>query len=65
MFERFWSGNQATAGCGIGLPIVAQLVEYHQGKVEAHVPAGGGLAIQITLPLVQDAQGSPNPSKPS
>jgi signal transduction histidine kinase len=63
-FERFWKGDRSRArvredyhdgsGSGLGLSIVRQLVELHNGRVEASLPDGGGLRVTVTLPVASD-----------
>lgn len=57
LFERFFRGEHplvlATPGTGLGLPIVRQLVEMHNGRIwmtSAGVP-GEGSVFSFTLPL--------------
>lgn len=51
VFERFYRAETArsTAGSGIGLAVVAQLVAVHHGTV-ALVPVPAGTTIRVTLP---------------
>jgi two-component system sensor histidine kinase CpxA len=55
IFQPFYrvsdSRNSQTGGTGLGLAIVAQIIRQHQGEVSASLPAGGGLQINVTLPL--------------
>ncbi len=57
VFERFYRGEDplvlATPGTGLGLPIVRQLVEMHQGRiwVESTGKAGEGSSFSFTLPI--------------
>ena len=43
--------TRATGGTGLGLTIVANVVNEHQGKVWAEQSNLGGLAVTIQLPL--------------
>jgi signal transduction histidine kinase len=38
-------------GSGLGLSIVAAIVETHGGRVELHAPDGGGIQVIVDLPL--------------
>ncbi|HSS09882.1 MAG TPA: HAMP domain-containing sensor histidine kinase [Acidimicrobiales bacterium] len=53
VFERFWRGGQVanSAGSGIGLTVVAELVRAHQGRIEAVSQPGRGTRFTVTLPL--------------
>ena len=55
IFQPFYrvsdSRNSQTGGTGLGLAIVAQIIRQHHGQVSASLPAGGGLQINVTLPL--------------
>lgn len=55
LFERFYrperSRNRASGGSGLGLSICRNIIDAHQGQIEAHYSFLGGLAIVITLPL--------------
>ncbi len=52
IFDRFFRGRQATstAGSGIGLTIVAELVRAHSGRLEVTSAPGRGTKITITMP---------------
>ena len=52
VFERFWRGRSAmeTHGAGIGLAVVAELVDAHHGTVHVANRPGGGAEFTVTLP---------------
>jgi len=55
VFEPFYradpSRTRDTGGAGLGLAIVAAIVEAHGGTVAAASPAGGGATFSVRLPL--------------
>jgi two-component system OmpR family sensor kinase len=55
LFERFWRAEggreRGKAGAGLGLAIVAGVVERHGGSVAAANAPGGGAAFSVRLPL--------------
>lgn len=52
IFEPFYRGaGRAGAGFGLGLAISRRAVEAHGGRVTARNREGGGLVIEISLPL--------------
>jgi two-component system OmpR family sensor kinase len=59
VFERFYRGDQArgrkTGGAGLGLAIVAALVDAHGGAVGVDTAPGSGAMFWITLPLAAEA----------
>ena len=54
VFERFWRGGNAelAAGSGVGLSVVATLVEAHGGSVALDSKVGVGTSVSLTFPLV-------------
>jgi two-component system sensor histidine kinase BaeS len=56
LFARFYrvetSRNRERGGSGLGLAICWNIVEAHEGNMEARPSALGGLEIEVTLPLV-------------
>lgn len=54
VLERFKRGSSASAkvGSGLGLSIVKRVVEAHRGALRLKDREGGGLAVEIELPLV-------------
>lgn len=55
LFERFYrveaSRNRAHGGAGLGLAICRNIVEAHDGRIEARPSPLGGVCIHIELPL--------------
>lgn len=55
IFERFYRGKQVRQskihGTGLGLPIVKEIVEYHQGKIQVYSEIQKGSTFQIWLPV--------------
>jgi two-component system OmpR family sensor kinase len=55
VFEPFYradpSRTRDTGGAGLGLAIVAAIVEAHGGTVAAASPPGGGATFSVRLPL--------------
>lgn len=49
IFEPYFSTHDT--GTGLGLPISRRIVEEHGGTVNARNRAGGGLAVEIRIPL--------------
>ncbi|GGO06122.1 two-component sensor histidine kinase [Microbispora rosea subsp. aerata] len=57
-FDRFQRGeDHLSGGAGLGLSIVKAIVEAHGGRCRIDSSPGGGTAIHITLPAVQEATG--------
>jgi signal transduction histidine kinase len=54
MFQPFRRLHERTHtdGFGLGLAIVASIVQVHGGTIEAHPVADGGLRVTVTLPHV-------------
>ncbi|HZL54338.1 MAG TPA: ATP-binding protein, partial [Solirubrobacteraceae bacterium] len=54
VFERFWRAEggreRGKAGAGLGLAIVAAIVEAHDGRVSAANAPGGGAAFAFEIP---------------
>ena len=53
IFDRFWRATEArqAAGSGIGLTVVAQLVQAHAGTIAVDSQPGRGTTVRVTLPL--------------
>lgn len=53
--DRIWEADFTTkrTGTGLGLPLVAQVMEAHRGGVEAENREGGGAAFRVFLPLLE------------
>ena len=58
IFQRFWradtSRTRETGGTGLGLPIVASIVEALQGSVDVYDTPGGGATFRVGFPLAED-----------
>ena len=54
LFERFWRSEggreRGRAGAGLGLSIVAAIVDAHDGEVRAVNAPDGGASFVVTLP---------------
>jgi two-component system sensor histidine kinase BaeS len=63
IFERFYRGHQVrTGGSGIGLAVVAALVQAHGGEVTASNQANGGACFRVRLPVSDAEIASPVPT---
>lgn len=60
LFERFWRGDsargRATGGSGLGLAICRSIAEAHGGTIVASGADGGGLVVQLRLPMLQTTE---------
>ncbi|GAA3035683.1 HAMP domain-containing sensor histidine kinase [Microbacterium dextranolyticum] len=58
IFQRFWradtSRTRETGGSGLGLSIVASVVEALHGSIEVSETAGGGATFRVSLPLAHE-----------
>jgi len=63
LFEPFYRLDDArerqTGGVGLGLAITERAVRFHGGKVRASNRSGGGLLIEIRLPLIAGVRRQP------
>ena len=66
IFQRFYradvSRTRASGGSGLGLSIVAGLVQAHGGTVEVTDTPGGGATFRVRLPLLATP---PEPARPA
>jgi len=57
LFERFWRAEggreRGRAGAGLGLAIVAAIVEAHGGRVSAANAEGGGAEFSVAVPAAR------------
>jgi two-component system, sensor histidine kinase and response regulator len=52
LFERFRKGTHKQSGSGLGLHLVARIVQVHHGKIEVSSTLGAGSSFTIYLPLL-------------
>jgi two-component system sensor histidine kinase TctE len=50
LFQRFVRGTHEGDGCGLGLPIVREIVERHHGEVHLERRQPHGLRVRVNLP---------------
>jgi len=55
IFQRYFRARTSTGipGTGIGLHLVKQIVELHQGLIEIESQKGKGTSLIVTLPIRQ------------
>jgi len=67
LFEPFYRLDDArgrqTGGVGLGLAITERAVRFHGGKVKAFNRDGGGLIVEIRLPLIAGGTFQPEPKQ--
>jgi two-component system sensor histidine kinase CpxA len=67
LFEPFYRLDDArgrqTGGVGLGLAITERAVRFHGGKVAAFNRQGGGLVVEIRLPLIAGGKWEPGRSQ--
>lgn len=55
VFERFWRAddtrNRRTGGSGLGLSIIAAIVEAHNGSISVETAPGAGATFRVRVPL--------------
>jgi two-component system, OmpR family, sensor histidine kinase CpxA len=68
LFQPFYRLDEArgrqTGGVGLGLAITERAVRFHGGKVHAFNREGGGLTVEIRLPLISEGALSQRQSEP-
>ena len=68
IFDRFYRASNAEGhvanGTGLGLAVVAAIVEGHGGRIEAASPPGEGLTVTVTIPVALDL-GDPGGGPPA
>ncbi len=55
VFDNFYRAPRSRSGGGLGLPIVARIVQLHGGRVEVRSEAGQGARFDVFLPLFAGA----------
>ena len=56
VFGRFVRATHEGSGCGLGLAIVREIAQRHQGDVTLHAVAPQGLRARLRLPLAESVQ---------
>ena len=54
IFERFYrsdTARQTANGTGLGLPIVREIVELHEGRIDVQSTPGEGTVFRVSLPI--------------
>jgi two-component system sensor histidine kinase TctE len=51
VFERFWRASELPGGCGLGLAIVAEIAQRHQGEARVSAVQPHGLQVELRLPM--------------
>ncbi|WP_052731063.1 tetratricopeptide repeat protein [Spirosoma radiotolerans] len=68
IFERFYQGTPSRAdrqpGTGVGLSLVREIVDLHQGRIQVENKAGSGARFVVLLPFVALAEETTNPFVP-
>src|SRR5439155_888642 len=60
--QRLAAPGPARPGGGLGLSIVAAVVDAHQGSVRVTETPGGGATFTVELPLTENPEVSPRPA---
>lgn len=56
-FDRFWRKDSANPeGSGLGLSVTRAIAVGHNGRIEAHPRAGGGMVFQLRLPVASEGR---------
>ena len=58
IFERFYQVDKSHKGSGLGLAIVKELVEAHNGRIQARSQVGKGSAFIVRLPVSDIPEGT-------
>jgi signal transduction histidine kinase len=63
VFERFWQGDRASGGAGLGLAIVDQIMRALQGSVSIGDAPGGGAIFALNFPAASRGSSMKNPTR--
>jgi signal transduction histidine kinase len=50
LFERFFKANPSAPGTGVGLALVKEIIDRHEGKIKIKSKIGKGTEFEILLP---------------
>jgi signal transduction histidine kinase len=63
-FDRFVTDRAGNGGCGLGLTVVERLVASDGGAIDVRQTAGGGLTVEVSLPVTgPDTGGRRSPAR--
>lgn len=63
IFRPFYQGTDTKPGTGIGLSIVYNIVQAHNGMIEVDSEVGKGATFVVTLPMEQNMEGYTEPAE--
>ncbi|MCH2488587.1 MAG: response regulator [Flavobacteriales bacterium] len=55
LFNRFYQADESSEGIGVGLALVKELANLHNGNIIAHASGDNSIQFTVTLPVVKEA----------